>query len=79
MVLMLRFGLIVLNQVSPADWAAVVGSRADAQVLTSTRGNIATIGMLFVFVIYPGLYRTTVTNFRETQSRCTTSGWKPAK
>jgi hypothetical protein len=54
MVLMLRFGLIVLNQVSPADWAAVVGSRADAQVvLTSTRGNIATIGMLFVFVIYP--------------------------
>ncbi len=54
MVLALRFGLGVLNQVSPADWAAVVGSRADAQVvLTSTRGNIATIGMLFVFVLYP--------------------------
>lgn len=54
MVLILRFGLTVLNQVSPADWAAVIGSRADAQVvLTNTRGNIATIGMLFVFVLYP--------------------------
>jgi hypothetical protein len=54
MVLALRFGLVVLNQVSPADWAAIVGSRADAQVvLSSTRGNIATIGMLFVFVLYP--------------------------
>lgn len=54
LVLLLRFGLVLLNQVSPADWAAVVGSRLDAQAaLTSTRGNIATIGMLFVFVIYP--------------------------
>jgi hypothetical protein len=54
LVLLLRFGLVVLNQVSPADWAAVVGSRLDAQTaLTSTRGNIAAIGMLFVFVIYP--------------------------
>jgi hypothetical protein len=54
LVLLLRFGLVVLNQVSPADWAAVVGSQSDAQlVLSSTRGNIATIGMLFVFVIYP--------------------------
>ncbi len=54
LVLLLRFGLVVLNQVSPADWAAVVGSRLDAQTaLSSTRGNIATIGMLFVFVIYP--------------------------
>ena len=54
MVLILRFGLVVLNQISPADWAAVVGNRADAQVvLSNTRGNIATIGMLFVFVLYP--------------------------
>jgi hypothetical protein len=54
LVLLLRFGLIVLNQVSPAEWAAVVGSQADAQVvLANTRGNIAAIGMLFVFVLYP--------------------------
>ena len=54
LVILLRFGLAVLGQVSPADWAAVVGSQADAQVaLNSTRGNIATIGMLFVFVLYP--------------------------
>lgn len=54
LVLILRFGLAVLGEVSPTDWAAVVGSRLDAQVaLTSTRGNIATIGMLFTFVLYP--------------------------
>jgi hypothetical protein len=54
LVLLLRYGLIVLNQVSPADWAMVVGSRLDAQlVLSSTRGNLAMIGMLFVFVLYP--------------------------
>ncbi len=54
LVLVLRFGLAVLAEVSPADWAAVVGSRLDAQAaLSSTRGNIATIGMLFTFVLYP--------------------------
>jgi hypothetical protein len=54
LVLLLRYGLGMLNQVSPADWAAVVGSRLDAQAaLTSTRGSLATLGMLFVFVIYP--------------------------
>ena len=54
LVLLLRYGLGTLNQVSPADWAAVVGSRLDAQAaLTSTRGSLATLGMLFVFVLYP--------------------------
>lgn len=54
LVLALRFGLAVLAEVSPADWAAVVGSQLDAQAaLSSTRGNIATIGMLFTFVLYP--------------------------
>jgi hypothetical protein len=52
--LLLRYGLVMLNQVNPADWASVVGSRLDAQaVLATTRGNIAMIGMLFVFVLYP--------------------------
>ena len=54
LVILLKAGLAVLSQVSPADWAGVVGSRADAQVvLTSARSNVASIGMLFVFVIYP--------------------------
>ena len=54
LVLALRFGLGMLSNVSPADWAAVVGSQLDAQAaLSSTRGNIATIGMLFTFVLYP--------------------------
>lgn len=54
LVLLLRLGLAALNQVSPADWASVVGSSADAQVvLNHTRSNVATIGMLFVFVLYP--------------------------
>lgn len=54
LVLLLRFGLAVLNQANPADWAGVVGSRAGAQiVLASTRGNVATIGILFVLVLYP--------------------------
>jgi hypothetical protein len=52
--LLLRYGLVMLNQVNPADWASVVGSRMDAQaILATTRGNIAMIGMLFVFVLYP--------------------------
>lgn len=52
--LLLRFGLPALQAASPAGWAAVVGSGADAQVvLAQTRGNVAMLGMLFVFVIYP--------------------------
>ena len=63
LVVLLRLGLDMLNQVSPADWAAVVGSRMDAQtVLATTRGNIATIGMLFVFVLYPLGYAGMLTN-----------------
>lgn len=54
LVLALRLGLLSLAQVSPADWAGLVGSRAGAQLaLESARGNVAAIGMLFVFVIYP--------------------------
>ncbi len=52
--MLLQYGLGLLHQISAADWAAVVGSRLDAQAaLSSTRGNIAMIGMLFVFVLYP--------------------------
>ncbi len=51
---LLRFGLPALETTSPAAWASVVGSSADAQVvLEQTRGNVAMIGMLFVFVLYP--------------------------
>jgi len=54
LVLLLRWGLAALNRTNPADWASVVGSSADAQVVLShTRGNVALIGMLFVFVLYP--------------------------
>jgi len=52
--LLLRFGLQALQSASPADWAAVVGSSLDAQsVLAHTRSTVATIGMLFVLVLYP--------------------------
>jgi hypothetical protein len=51
---LLRVGLQALEKTSPAAWASVVGSSADAQVvLEQTRGNVAMIGMLFVFVMYP--------------------------
>jgi hypothetical protein len=51
---LLRFGLPALEITSPAAWASVVGSSADARVvLEQTRGNVAMISMLFVFVLYP--------------------------
>ncbi len=51
---LLRFGLQALEITSPAAWASVVGNSADAQVvLQQTRSNVAMIGMLFVFVLYP--------------------------
>ncbi len=63
LVLALRFGLGALNQASPADWASVVGSRLDAQAaLASTRGNIAALGMLFVFILYPLGYASLLLN-----------------
>lgn len=53
-VLILRFGLQGLQSANPAEWAAVVGSSADAQVvLSQIRSNVAMIGMLFVFVLFP--------------------------
>ena len=54
LVFLLRFGLPALEGASPAAWASVVGNSADAQVvLQQTRGNVAMIGILFVFVLYP--------------------------
>ena len=54
LVLLLRFGLQALEGTSPADWASVIGSSADAQVvINQTRSNVAMIGMLFVLVLYP--------------------------
>lgn len=54
LVLLLRFGMVALRTVSPADWAAVIGTSEDAQmVLANTRGNVAMIGMMFTFILYP--------------------------
>lgn len=54
LVLLLRFGLQTLQVTNPSDWASVLGSSADAQVvIDQTRSNVAMIGMLFVLVLYP--------------------------
>jgi len=54
LVTLLRFGLVALRSASPADWAAVVGTSEDAQmVLANTRGNVAMIGIMFTFILYP--------------------------
>ena len=54
LVLLLHFGLQILQGTSPADWAGILGSSADAQtVLANTHNNVAMIGMLFVLVLYP--------------------------
>ncbi|MBM3151904.1 MAG: hypothetical protein FJZ96_06845 [Chloroflexi bacterium] len=54
LVLLLRFGLQALQGTNPSDWATVLGSSADAQiVINQTRSNVAMIGMLFVLVLYP--------------------------
>ena len=54
LVLLLHFGLQTLQGTSPADWAGIIGSSADAQtVLANTRSNVAMIGMLFILVLYP--------------------------
>jgi hypothetical protein len=53
----LRGGLLALQNTDPVAWAGMLGSSGDAQdVLTNTRGNIATIGILFEFAIYPLSY-----------------------
>jgi hypothetical protein len=53
----LRAGLLALQQIDPVAWASMLGSSGDAQdVLATTRGNIATIGVLFEFAIYPLSY-----------------------
>jgi hypothetical protein len=53
----LRAGLLALQSTDPVAWAGMLGSSGDAQdVLTNTRGNIATIGILFEFAIYPLSY-----------------------
>jgi len=54
LILLLRFGLQTLQSASPADWASVIGTSADAQlVLERTRSNVAMVGMLFVLALYP--------------------------
>ncbi len=53
----LRAGLLALQMTDPVAWANMLGSSGDAQdVITNTRGNIATIGFLFEFAIYPLSY-----------------------
>jgi hypothetical protein len=53
----LRAGLLALQMTDPIAWAGLIGSSGDAQdVIASTRGNIATIGILFEFAIFPLSY-----------------------
>jgi hypothetical protein len=57
LVLGLQAGLLALQKTDPVAWASLLGSSGDAQdVLATTRGNIATIGVLFEFAIYPLSY-----------------------
>lgn len=54
LVLLLRFGLPALQGAHPGDWSTVLGSSAEAGLaLAQTRSNVAVIGLLFVWVIYP--------------------------
>jgi len=53
----LQAGLYALQMTDPVAWASMLGSSGDAQdVIANTRGNIATIGVLFEFAIYPLSY-----------------------
>jgi hypothetical protein len=53
----LQAGLYALQITDPVAWAGMIGSSGDAQdVIANTRGNIATIGILFEFAIYPLSY-----------------------
>ena len=53
----LRAGLLALQMTDPIAWANMLGSSGDAQdIIASTRGNIAIIGILFEFAIYPLSY-----------------------
>lgn len=57
LVIALRAGLLALEMTDPVAWAGMLGSSGDAQdVIATTRGNIATIGILFEFAIYPLSY-----------------------
>lgn len=61
--LLLRFGLQSLQATTAADWAAVIGSSADAQIiLERTRSNVAMVGMLFVLALYPVGYAAMLLN-----------------
>jgi hypothetical protein len=54
LVIALRLVQFYLAVTDPTAWASFVGTSTDAQVvLESTRHNFATIGILFVFVLYP--------------------------
>jgi hypothetical protein len=54
LVLALRLVLFYLQATDPAAWASFVGTSSDAQiVMVNTRHNIATLGILTAFVLYP--------------------------
>ena len=63
LVLLLRFGLPLLQRTNPSDWVTVIGSGADAQaILQQTQNNVALIGMLFIWVLYPVGYAAMLLN-----------------
>jgi hypothetical protein len=54
LVLGLRLVLFYMKVTDPTAWASFLGSSGDAQVvLENTRHNVATIGILFTFIVYP--------------------------
>lgn len=57
LVLGLRLVLFYMKVTDPTAWASFLGSSGDAQtILANTRQNIATIGILFTFILYPLWY-----------------------
>ncbi len=63
LVVALKLSLAALQAVNPVSWAGMIGSSADAQVvLAGTRNNLAMIGILIVFVLYPLGFAMTLLN-----------------
>ena len=57
LVLGLRMVMFSMKITDPTAWASFLGSSGDAQVvLENTRHNVATIGILITFILYPLWY-----------------------
>lgn len=57
LILGLRLVMLYMNVTDPTAWASFLGSSGDARViLENTRHNVATIGILITFILYPLWY-----------------------